>query len=353
MRGGLAAPNVREGAGLRFRHRARLAVRGRSENPKIGIFEAGSHRVVHIPNCQVHHPLINDVARSLRRVMVDQRVAPYSDAAHRGSVRYLQLVVERSSQSVQLVVVTRESDPEAFSGFFAALASALGPKLHSLWWNGQPEQSNAVLGPLWKHLQGPESVSESVGGARVHYPPGAFGQSNLPLAERMVERVGSFVEPGARVAEYYAGVGALSLPLAARSAALHLNELGAGSLRGMELGLNELAPEQRQKVRVHAGPAAQFSSLVSEVDVVLADPPRRGLDAELLSALLATPPQRLIYLSCGLPALLRESELLLASGKYELRALEAFALFPYTEHVETLAVFDAKRAGATDSSPAT
>jgi bifunctional non-homologous end joining protein LigD len=58
---GIAPPRVREARALGYRHRVRLAVRGRANNPKIGLFELGSHRVVHIPDCKVHHPLINDV----------------------------------------------------------------------------------------------------------------------------------------------------------------------------------------------------------------------------------------------------------------------------------------------------
>jgi tRNA/tmRNA/rRNA uracil-C5-methylase (TrmA/RlmC/RlmD family) len=64
---GLPPPVVVEGASFGYRHRARLAVRGRAASPKIGIFQEGSHRVVDIPRCLVHHPLVNEVAASPRR----------------------------------------------------------------------------------------------------------------------------------------------------------------------------------------------------------------------------------------------------------------------------------------------
>ena len=67
-----------------------------------------------------------------------------------------------------------------------------------------------------------------------------------------------------------------------------------------------------------------------------------GLDSAVLAA-AETRNGRVhpIYVSCGLPSLLAQTRALLDSGKFELTTLEAFALFPYTEHVETLAVFDA------------
>jgi 23S rRNA (uracil1939-C5)-methyltransferase len=73
---------------------------------------------------------------------------------------------------------------------------------------------------------------------------------------------------------------------------------------------------------------------------VIVDPPRRGLAPELLTALADAPPARLAYVSCGLPALLLQARALVAGGPLRLVGLEAFALFPHSEHVETLALFE-------------
>jgi tRNA/tmRNA/rRNA uracil-C5-methylase (TrmA/RlmC/RlmD family) len=81
-----------------------LAIRGRIGSPKIGLFEEGTHRVVHVPHCRVHHPLINRVAETVRGALIDARVPPYSEAAHRGLARYLQVVIERRSQRAQVVL---------------------------------------------------------------------------------------------------------------------------------------------------------------------------------------------------------------------------------------------------------
>ena len=99
-------------AARRFRHRARLAIRGRLGSPKVGLFESGTHRVVHIPTCSVQHPLINRVADVVRRALVEARVTSYSDGAHLGLARYLQVVVERSSQTAQVVIVANSASAE-------------------------------------------------------------------------------------------------------------------------------------------------------------------------------------------------------------------------------------------------
>jgi tRNA/tmRNA/rRNA uracil-C5-methylase (TrmA/RlmC/RlmD family) len=237
--------------------------------------------------------------------------------------------------------VTNDSVYHGLDGFFEDLGQRLGARLHSLFWNGQPERSNAVLGNAWQRVRGPEALDEEFAGVRLFYPPGAFGQSHLELAERIALRVAEFVPDGARVVEFYAGVGALGLAVAKRCHSLVLNEVGEGSLRGLALGIDALTEPVRTRVAVHPGPAGDAVHLVSsKTDVVIVDPPRKGLDAALLERLVQDPPARLVYVSCGLDALLRESDVLVSSGALELVALEAFALFPYTEHVETLAVFE-------------
>ena len=73
--------------------------------------------------------------------------------------------------------------------------------------------------------------------------------------------------------------------------------------------------------------------------MVIVDPPRKGLDPKLCEALAESPPETLVYVSCGLPAFLDQTRRLLGAGRLRLDHVEAFGLIPHTEHVETLALF--------------
>jgi tRNA/tmRNA/rRNA uracil-C5-methylase (TrmA/RlmC/RlmD family) len=337
---GLPEVTVISGTGSGFRQRARLAIRGRLGSPKLGLFELGTHRVVHIPSCVVHHPLVNRVANVVRRALVDAEITCYSDDAHAGLARYLQVVVERSSQSAQVVLVGNSADAEPFRAFFELVRERLGPELHSLWWNGNTERSNSIMGSEFQHICGPASVVERFGERAVHYPPGAFGQNNLDIAERIIAHVRAEIPEGARVAEFYAGVGAIGLSVLERASALHLNEVSPASLAGLALGLGALSDADRAKISVIPGPAGSATAIAASADVVIADPPRKGLDTELVSFLSAQPPGRFLYVSCGLEAFLRDTEQLLAGGALRLSGLTAYSLLPFTEHVETVARFE-------------
>ena len=323
-----------------FRHRARLAIRGRLGSPKLGLFELNTHRVVHIPHCIVHHPLINEVANVVRRALVDARVTCYSDAAHMGLARYLQVVVERSSQTAQVLIVANSPTPDSLAPCLDLVRERLGKDLHSLWFNANTERSNSILGPDFHCWWGPPSVTEHFGGAAVHYPPGAFGQSNLDLAQLIIEQVRAQIPLGSRVTEFYAGVGAIGLSLLDRVAEIKLNEVSPSSLRGLQLGITQLDPADQAKISVIPGEAGAACSAAAGAQIVIADPPRKGLDPALVDHLSENPPEQFIYISCSLESFLRDSAQLTLGGKMRLVRLTAFDLMPFTEHVELLAGFE-------------
>ena len=329
------------GAATGFRHRARLAIRGRRNSPKIGLFEFDTHRVVHIPNCVIHHPLINHVAGIVRRALVDSAVSPYSDAAHLGIARHLQVVIERQSQRAQVTLVANCAEPGPLSECLDLIRDRVGPDLHSLWFNANQERANTVLGSEFHGWYGPPSVVEHFSGPAIHYPPGAFGQNNLAIAEHIIEHIRAYIPIGARVAEFYAGVGAIGLSVLDHLSELRLNEVSVPSLQGLEMGLAQLDAAGRAKVTVVGGSAAAAGYVASGMDVVIADPPRKGLDPKLTDYLIERPPARFIYVSCGLDSLLRDIALLTSRSRLRLRALAAFNLMPHTEHVETVACLEA------------
>jgi len=339
---GLPAVTVISGQATGFRHRARLAIRGRLGSPKLGLFEIDSHRVVHIPNCVVHHPLINHVAAVVRRALVDSSITSYSEVPHLGLARYLQVVVERSSQSAQVVLVANSATPEPLAECLNLIRDRLGRDLHSLWFSAQCERSNTILGPDFEHWCGPASVVENFGGAQVHYPPGAFGQNNLEMAQRIIEHLRARIPQGARITEFYAGVGAIGLSLLAQAHDIRMIEVSPHSLRGLALALEQLSSDGRERISVIPGPAGAARLAASGAQVVIADPPRKGLDPELTEYLSEQPPERLLYVSCGLDSFLRDTAQLTAHGRLRLSALTAFNLLPYTEHVETIACFEGR-----------
>lgn len=320
-------------------------VRGPLGGLGLGIFEARSHRLVAIPDCPVHHPQIQRLLPRLTAWLNEARIPAYDEAGHQGLLRAVHLAVESESERVRITFVLCSDllgeELEAAKLAFAPVLEKLQADfpIMGIFFNAQSARTNTIFGQRFVQLHGSEAMLEASGAATAYFPPGAFAQANPVMHARAVSRIFSQVMAEARVVEYYAGVGSIGLGLLKQGRDVVFNEVGSGSLEGLCRGIEELGHDS--KARVLRGTAGEFAGFYGKDDVVIVDPPRKGLDPELLERLQKEPPRQLIYLSCGLDSLLRESELLRAAG-YRLTSLTGYPYFPFTHHVETLAVFEAK-----------
>ena len=314
-------------------------MRGRASSAKLGIFQERSHRIVDIPQCRVHHPAINRVAAAVKRGVRETGTEPYAERPHRGLLRAVQIAIERASQTAQVVLVGNASDAAPLEPLARALEQLLAGDLHSLWWNGNPERTNVILGPHWQRFAGPEAVRERIGGVDVYFPPAAFGQNHLELADRLVLQAHAWIPEGSRVLELYAGCGPIGLGLLSRCREVVFNEVSPGGLEGLAQGLAARPEAERARARVIPGETSAAIPALAGCDVVIADPPRQGLDAPLLEALIAQPPERFVYASCDAGTFLPQARALVSRSALRLRELLAFDCFPQTRHVETLASF--------------
>jgi 23S rRNA (uracil1939-C5)-methyltransferase len=344
---GLKNLRVIAGPARGWRCRAKLAVRGTAEHSLIGLFKEDSHDVVNIPECQVHHPNINRAVEAVKTLIQKERIAPYIESSGGGVLRYLQMVVQRSTGRVQLTFVINEETLDVATqtlwGKRMQELIAIAPDLwHSLWLNGNTRRDNVIMGAAWWRGWGDEFLWETLGNAQIAFKPASFGQANLNLFETILEELRLLVPGGSRVAEFYAGVGVIGLNLVNSSSEVRCCEINRSGEACFEASLDKLNLADRQKISFHYGQAGGFIDWISESDVVIVDPPRRGLDEPLLQALTAQEAEqakRLVYVSCGWKPFQRNCEALLQAG-WLLGSASVYLLFPGTNQVELVVCFD-------------
>ena len=423
---GVTPLEVRLGAPTGWRRRAKLAVRADPGTGllTLGLFMRDSHTIVPIvPACLMHHPAINEAAARVQDEARALGVAAYEEggAGAPWSLRYVQLTVDEASSTVQvgLVVHARRmaspatgTDPggsvEERGGGGRAAALALGERLdsagHDVWFNFNDKDTNTIFGPRWEPLGsgGIPAVSaprvwDALGnGVTVPLAPGAFAQANgemvRELVETMADEVGKLEGVTGKVLELYAGSGGLGLSLASRlGLRCRCIELNAESHDAFGLARSTLltspafnaarnpagasAVAQSGHVVADAGdPQVLREELwggTAEGDVVLVDPPRKGLHPATLDALCrvaghkpaggaggrgdgASPakargPSALVYVSCGYDAFKRDLAALRAA-RWRIQHVSAYRFFPGANHLELLAVLS--RPGRPPATPA-
>lgn len=319
-----------------WRCRSKLAVRGTKETPLIGLFEEGTHQVANLIYCKTHHPKINEALKWVRDVIQANQITPYNERNHSGLLRYIQFVVERNTQTVQVVFVLNCTEEAKLPSFKFPDC----PLIHSIWFNYNPTKTNNIFGSKWRLFKGSPLVWEQLSGVDVCFHPASFAQANLTLFERMLDSIRDQLGENRRVAEYYAGVGVIGLAVAKQSLSVICCEVTPQAEACFSLAQQKLPLEVAAKIKFESGLAATKSEWLQEVDAVIVDPPRKGLDRPLLEALKQSKGVKtLIYVSCGWKSFQRDCDELFAAG-WKLKRAEAYFFFPGSDHLEILAKFE-------------
>lgn len=352
---GLRRPlEIRMGPAMHWRTHAKLAIRPSG----MGLFKNRSHDVVEIPDCAVHHPAINEAARALQRAIKACSVRPYDEEKRMGRARYALFTVERKTGLVQVTIVWNASSWKDANPVAPRLGSEYWEKnrdlLHSVWFNWNTSEGNTITSQkddAFYRMHGPALLQETVQGAKVFFAPTVFRQANLDAFETLlVPKLLSYIPEHSSLVELYGGVGVLSLAALKQQEKLKLasvtvTEINQFAAAPFKRALTQFHPSVRDRVKYVVGSDDETvdRAVDCDVDLVIIDPPRAGVSDACLEELAEpsrhSPLRRLIYVSCGFEAFQRDSRRLIG-GQWHLKACHGFVLFPGSNHLELLAVFE-------------
>ena len=332
-----------------WRTRAKLAVRRQgAQGLAIGLFRKGSHEVVPISQCVCHHPRLNDALQRLNRLPPH---VGYDEQSGRGQLRYIQAVVERETNRVQLTFVlslpTFDTSEVKEWGRRANAFLEEDPSLwHSFWINLQPLPVNTIFGPHWKRVNGEPFVWETIAGCIVPFLPSHFGQANPEMFERVVHDLIALLPPNATIVELFAGMGVMSLALRPYCASVTAIERD-GTAMGSFLEAKKRLPLALQDgLRYIVQDASAGPEVVQGASAVVVDPPRKGLPLNLVHSIAREESiTDLFYLSCHFPTLERDMGQIMNEGGFSVSFARSYLFFPGTEHIETLVRFSRKKSG--------
>jgi 23S rRNA (uracil1939-C5)-methyltransferase len=165
----------------------------------------------------------------------------------------------------------------------------------------------------------------------------AFFQGNRFLLRDLVAHVVGQIQAQSTVIDLYAGAGLFSIAAAASRGA-RVTAVEGDRVAALDLETN-VQSVQAQVQAVHRPVELFTRQTLPRPDTVIVDPPRTGMSREALDGVVSLGASKVVYVSCDVATLARDSRRLLDAG-YAIARIDAFDLFPNTPHVETVIVFD-------------
>jgi 23S rRNA (uracil1939-C5)-methyltransferase len=334
---GLTVPDV-IGAPRAFgyRNQVKLVARQTQRGLLLGVYRPGTHQVVDIEQCPVHHPLINQVLARLRTELERRDVPVYDERTGQGWLRYVAVRVSGWQRCAQVILVARDERWPGLRPLVQTLRRARG--VTGVVLNVNATTGNVIFGDKFRVLAGNEAIVERVGWLKLMSRAGSFLQANISVARRVYERVLAWAAPeaGETAVDLYAGIGAISFFLATRAASVWGVEESPLAVLDAKRNIRLNGFHNARFVEGEAGAGLrELAGRLGKIDLITLNPPRKGTDEAAREAIVHAAPSRVVYVSCDPISLARDLEWL-AARNYAPVAVQPFDMLPQTEHVETV-----------------
>ncbi|MFC4242025.1 23S rRNA (uracil(747)-C(5))-methyltransferase RlmC [Gryllotalpicola reticulitermitis] len=314
-----------------FRTKAKLVVGGSTEAPTLGILDRAQHGV-DLEGCPIVAEPIRRALPQLSGFVTTARLVPYDIPARRGELKYL-IVTANARGELMLRFVLRSTESVSRIRKHLPELQARLPQLRVVTVNLLPEHKAVLEGDEELVLTDEAALELPLDGLTLRLLPRSFVQTNEGIATRLYRTGAAWAAAVAPQTSWdlYCGVGGFALHLAVASGA---------RVTGVELSADAVA--SATSAAEAAGLDANFIAAdamswarnqESAPDLVIVNPPRRGIGAELAEWLEASGVRHVLYSSCNAESLARDLAVMpsLAPVRSQL-----FDMFPHTAHFETL-----------------
>jgi 23S rRNA (uracil1939-C5)-methyltransferase len=339
-------PSVPSARQFGYRARAKLAVRKVKDKILIGLYIPESHKVVDISACPVHPPPVNQLVQFLKGEIEKLRISPYDEDHDTGQLRYLDIRYSFWQQQALLTLVTRHMHFPQVRDLLRNLERRF-PFLTGVVQNINDKPGNVIWGERFHPLRGRDALLEKLGPLKISIPVDTFSQVNPQVARKLYERALEWAGlTGKEIAfDLYCGIGPISLFLASQAQLVIGIDDNVGAINTAKQNARR---NGYHNCRFFAGDAAaklrETAATVPRVDVIVVNPPRKGLSSDAFAAVLTAKAPRIIYISCDPTTLARDLDRFSSEG-YDVRRVQPFDMFPQTDKVETVALLERAVAG--------
>jgi 23S rRNA (uracil747-C5)-methyltransferase len=322
-------------AQLGFRNKAKMVVSGTVDEPTLGILDPAGGGT-DLRDCPLHTAGIQAALPELAAFVTTAGLTPYDVPARRGELKHLLVTESPDSELMVRFVLRSQESVTRIRKHLPALRAAL-PHLAVASVNLQPEHKAVLEGDREILLTEQETLTMRVAGLDLHLRPQSFFQTSTAMAAELYERGRAWVAETApaSVWDLYCGVGGFALAVAGPATDVTGIEVSREAVASATLSATEAGLE---RVRFEVGDATAYAvGAPTPPDLVIVNPPRRGIGPELSGWLERSGVGRVLYSSCNARTLADDLAAMPSLRPVRGQLLD---MFPNTAHYEVLTLLE-------------
>ena len=312
--------------------------------PVIGVFANRTHEVIPMEKCMIQNPKSEEVAKYVLEFIKRNNISIYNEETGKGLFRHIVIKVGIKTNQIMCVLVVNGKNIPKEMELIEELKRKF-PQIKTIVKNINMKNTNVILGQENINLYGDGLIEDKLGEFAFKISPLSFYQVNPVQAEKLynfgVEMAQISKED--TVFDLYCGIGTISLFMAKY----------AKKVYGIEI-VKEAVDAAKENAMLNGVDNTEFYAGDVEVvlddlinnqgvkaDIVMFDPPRKGLDKTSINNILKIKPQKIVYISCNPATLVRDVAEF--EDYYDIKTIVPVDMFPWTSHVECVSVLELKK----------
>lgn len=325
-----------------YRNKAQVPVKLVKGQLQTGFYKRGSHDLVPIENFLIQDPVIDDTIKIVRDQLRKYKVQPYDEKTGRGCIRTVMVRRGFYSHEVMVVLVSNTKKIPHVEEITREIVKQV-PGIASVIQNINNKQTNKLLGEVNHTLWGSSTIHDQLLGIDFTISPLSFYQVNPQQTERLYQAAiaNAGLDGSQTVIDAYCGIGTISLAVAKHAKKVYGVEIVPEAIADAKKNAQNNGIKNAEFVVGKAEEQmAKWQQQGLKPDVLIVDPPRKGLGEELIEAAGKMKPAKVIYVSCNPATLVRDIQRFMDQGYHVTKPIQPVDQFPQTTHVESVTVLE-------------
>ena len=329
---------------LHYRNKAQYPIGiNKQGEPVIGVFANRTHEVIPIDNCLIQNKKSEEIAKFIIEFIKEKNISIYDEKTGKGLVRHIVTKVGIKTGEIMCVIVINGHKIPNENELVEKLKTKY-PEIKTIVKNINMKNTNVILGQENINLYGNGYIEDILGEYKFKISPLSFYQVNPIQAEKLYEL-------GVKMAgitkkdtffDLYCGIGTISLFMSKYAKKVYGVEIVK---EAVDMARENAIANNVRNAEFYAGDVEIIlDDLINKknitADVVMFDPPRKGLEKNSINNVIKIKPKKIVYISCNPATLIRDLKFF--EDEYNIEKIIPVDMFPWTSHVECVSVLQLK-----------
>lgn len=321
-----------------YRNKSSLPTRHDGEKVVVGMYAINSNKLVYINNCPIENEKINETRKMILEVLDKEKVDIFNPKDHSGSLRYIVIRAFPNTDDVQVCFVLTKENKKLIS-----VLKKLPVKSANYSINSDLKSVN-IFGDEVINVNGEKMINGKLGNLNFQISPQAFFQLNTLQTVKLYDQIklACGLTGKEKVLDCYCGIGSIGMYLADN--ALEVRGIDTNG-EGIENARNFAEINKVKNAKFYKGDILphlhQFEKNGFIPDILVVDPPRKGLELNIINYLQTSKIKKIVYVSCNPSTLAKNINHLQKS--YKVQYVQPIDMFPHTSNVEAVVLLQLKK----------